>query len=244
MTHAAGIGRSFDIYYRDQARTARMDRLHQQLVPDCALVFDIGAHVGDRTGSFLRLGATVVALEPQPRVFRALRLIYGKHANAVLLPVAAGAAMDESDLHLNPRNPTVATLSRDFITAADGARGWMNEVWDQTVKVRTTTLDQLIQQYGRPDFIKIDVEGHEADVLRGLSDPVPMLSFEFTTIQRDVAFACVERLMSLGRYEFNFSLGETHALLNEIWLGPDALCDEISKLPHDANSGDVFARLV
>jgi hypothetical protein len=44
--------------------------------------------------------------------------------------------------------------------------------------VETTTLEELIAAYGRPFFIKIDVEGHEPSVLRGLKDPIPYLSFE------------------------------------------------------------------
>lgn len=241
---AAAIGRSLDIYYRDTARTVRMDRLHALLVPSGALVFDIGAHVGDRTGSFLRLGATVVALEPQPHVFRALRLIYRGIPEAVLLPVAAGAEPGEVDLHLNLRNPTVSTVSWRFIAAAAGSPGWTDQNWERSVSVPVTTLDALIERYGRPDFVKIDVEGHEADVLQGAEHAVPMLSFEFTTIQREVARACIDQLGVLGSYEFNLSLGETHTLRHAHWLNSDALRLELDTLPHDANSGDVYARLV
>jgi|GEM_PF-2224461 len=65
LTRTAAIDRSFDIYYRDRQRTARMDALNAAFVGQGCLAFDIGAHVGDRTGSFSRLGASVVALEPQ-----------------------------------------------------------------------------------------------------------------------------------------------------------------------------------
>lgn len=241
---AAAIGRSFDTYYRDTHRTARMDRLHASLVSPGALVFDVGAHVGDRTGSFLRLGAKVVALEPQPHVCRALRLIYRGNPAVVVLAEAVGVAAGHLDLHLNLRNPTVATVSSDFIAAAAGSPGWEDENWDRSVSVAVTTLDALIERYGRPDFVKIDVEGHEAEVLQGLSTALPILSFEFTTIQRSVAHACVDRLCHLARYEFNLSLGETHTLRHARWLTPDALRAELDGMPHAANSGDVYARLV
>ncbi|SFE48886.1 FkbM family methyltransferase [Roseivivax sediminis] len=240
-TRAQALGRSLDVYYRDMDRTARMDRLHARLVAPGALVFDIGAHVGDRTGSFLRRGARVVALEPQPSIFRALRLIHGRHARAVLLPQAAGAAAGEVELLVNSRNPTVSTAAPDFVTAAAGATGWEGQDWDGRVRVPVTTLDALIARHGEPDFVKIDVEGHEAAVLHGLSRPLPALSFEVTTIQRDVAHRCIDRLSALGRYEYNLSLGEAHEL-RPAWLDAEEMRAALDSLPNAANSGDVYAR--
>ncbi len=244
LTQTAAVGLSLDIYYRDHARTARMDRLNAAFVAPGSLVFDIGAHVGDRTGSFLRLGASVVALEPQPQVFRALRLLYRGCPRVVMLPVSAGAQVGEIALHLNARNPTVATASREFIAAAAGAQGWEGQIWDRMIMVPVTTLDALIAEHGLPDFVKIDVEGHELAVLEGLSKPLAALSFEFTTIQRREALACIDRLSALARYEYNISLGEEHALRHAEWLSADVLKAELSDLPLNANSGDVYARLV
>lgn len=239
-----GIGRSLDVYYRDAARTDRMDALNAQFVPQGGLAFDIGAHVGDRTASFLRRGARVVALEPQPRVFRALRLIHGRAPDATLLPWAIGHAEGEMTLHVNTRNPTVATLAPGFIAAAAGADGWKDEVWDQQITVPVTTLDALIMRHGVPDFIKIDVEGYEEDVLLGLSTALPALSFEFTTIQRACAHACITRLCVLGDYRFNLSLGEDHRLANEAWMNAADIRAQIDALPQKANSGDVYARRI
>ncbi len=219
-----------------------MDHLNASFVRRDALVFDIGAHVGDRTGSFLRLGASVVALEPQPPVFRALRLIHGRHPGAMLLRAAAGAQPGEIEMYVNSANPTVSTASRDLVDAANGAGGWQGQVWDDRIRVPVTTLDQLIAQHGAPDFVKIDVEGHEHAALLGLSTPLPALSFEFTTIQRDIAHACLERMSSLGRYVFNLSLGEDHRLRHPDWISESEMRAEISALPDSANSGDVYAK--
>lgn len=243
LPRMGAIGRSLDMYFRDKERTARMDRLHHSLVAPGALVFDIGAHLGDRTASFLRLGARVVALEPQADVFRALRLLHGRRKGAVLLEQAVGAQPGILRLHINPRNPTVATLSADFIRAAAGARGWEGQVWDGTADVPVTTLDALIAQYGRPDFVKIDVEGHEAAVLHGLGQALPLLSFEFTAIQHTAALDCIARLETLGRYAFNYSIGEEHALQESRWLGPEAMRRALVGLPDTVNSGDIYARL-
>ncbi len=237
------LGRSFDVYYRDAERTARMDHLNRQFVQPGSLAFDIGAHIGDRTGSFLRLGASVVTVEPQPRVFRALRLLYGKNTQTILRCEAVGAAPGTLDLFVNSNNPTITTASPDLISAAQSSAQWQGQVWDREIKVPVTTLDQLIKDHGVPDFVKIDVEGFEWDVLKGLARPVPMLSFEFTTIQRDVALLCLKRLVALGDFEFNVSLGEDHALTYDTWISADDMGQNIMALPASANSGDIFARL-
>jgi FkbM family methyltransferase len=240
---AAAVGRSFDVYYRDAARAARMDALNATLAGPGDLVFDIGAHVGDRTGSFLRLGARVVALEPQPRVYRALRLIHGRHPRATLIPAAAGPRPGRLTLLTNAANPTVATADPGFVAAAQGAPGWEGQVWDGQLGVPVMTLDALIVTHGRPDFVKIDVEGYEAAVLAGLSTALPALSFEVTTIRREAALACIDRLEGLGRYAYALTLGEDHALPPEPWREAEAMRAAIRALPDAANSGDVHARL-
>lgn len=240
---STAIGCSFDVYYRDAARTRRMDRLNAAFASSGDVVFDIGAHVGDRTASFLRTGAFVVSLEPQPLVFRALRLIHGRNASVSLYRAAADARPGEIDLHVNSANPAVSTVSRAFMAAAAGSAGWQGQAWDDKIRVTATTLDQLMARHGRPQFVKIDVEGHELEVLKGLTVPVPALSFEFTTIQRAVAYNCIGRLGELGRYEFNLSFGEDHQLAHRFWIGPSEILAELAGLPETANSGDVYARL-
>ena len=241
--HLRAIHKSLSIYYRDRDRTARMDRMNAQFIPKGGLAFDIGAHVGDRTGSFLRLGATVVAAEPQPHVYRALRLLYQGCNQANLHQTAVGAEPGTLDLHVNTDNPTITTASPDLIAAAHRAAQWRGQVWDSRITVDVTTLDALIEQYGVPDFVKIDVEGHELQVLRGLTQRLPALSFEFTTIQRDIALACLAQVNGLDQYEFNISLGEDHAFINPSWTNAQTLQLQIARLPLSANSGDVFARL-
>nr|WP_256515494.1 FkbM family methyltransferase [Alsobacter ponti] len=238
-----GLWRSVRVYHFDRAHHRAMDALHRRWVRPGDLVFDIGAHVGDRTSSFRRLGARVVALEPQAGPAFVLRLLHGRDRQVTLLRAAAGAREGEITLNINSANPTVSTASHDFVRAADGAAGWEGQVWDETARVPLVTLDGLIARFGRPAFVKIDVEGYEDEVLAGLGEALPALSFEFTTIARDVAGRCVERLGALGDYRFNVSPGESQTLAFAEPVDGAAILAYLAALPHEANSGDVYAFL-
>ena len=95
------LRRSLDVYYGDQARDAAMDALYARFVGPGALAFDIGSHVGDRIGSFRRLGAKVVALEPQPLCARVVRAIYESDNGVTLVESACGAAPGKLTLRIN-----------------------------------------------------------------------------------------------------------------------------------------------
>jgi FkbM family methyltransferase len=239
----APLSRSLAVYYGDPARDAAMDALYARFVPAGALAFDVGSHVGDRIGSFRRLGARVVALEPQPLCARAIRALYADDPQVTLIESACGDRPGRLTLRINSANPTVSTASADFIGAADGAGGWEGQVWDAEVEVACTTLDALIAEHGAPAFAKVDVEGFEDTVLAGLSRPLPALSFELTTIQRDVAFRCLDRLAALGAYGFDLALGESQTLTFGRWLSRAEMAAHIAALPHAANSGDVYCML-
>jgi FkbM family methyltransferase len=244
LQQAWGVLRSLWIYrLRDRSRHRGMDLLHRRFLAPGDLAFDIGSHVGDRVASFRRLGCRVVAVEPQPMLVRVLRRLHGRDPQVTLVAAAIGAAEGHLDLHLNLRNPTVATGSPAFIAAADGAPRWEGQRWTQTVTVPVTTLDALIERHGLPAFVKIDVEGLELDVLQGLTRAVPALSFEFTTIQPGIALACLARCARLGDYRFNAALGESQSLVHPDWLDAGAMHAWLQALPAEANSGDVYAWL-
>jgi FkbM family methyltransferase len=239
----AGVLRSLRMYHGDRAREAAMDRLYACYLGKGDLAFDIGAHVGDRVSSFRRLGCRVVALEPLPLCQRLLRLIHGRDSHVSLIGAAAGSRSGRALLYVNRVNPTVCTLSAAFVRASAGAHGWEGQQWDERIEVPVVTLDQLIATHGLPRFLKIDVEGSEPDVLRGLTYGVPALSFEFTTIRRQAAHDCLALLDRLGAYRFDVALGESQHLEFGEPVAGKTLAAWLDALPDGANSGDVYAVL-
>jgi FkbM family methyltransferase len=243
LREARGVVRSLRIYYGGRHRRAALDAIYRRYVTPGDLVFDIGGHVGDRVAAFRRLGALVMVAEPQPALATTLRLLFGRDREVTVEEVAVGRAAGTVTLRINLDNPTVSTASDAFIAAADGAPGWEGQHWTRTIEVPVTTLDALIARHGRPRFIKIDVEGFEAEALAGLSEPVPALSFEFTTIQRDVAQACIARAAALGYRSFRASLGESLAFVEERRWTAAEIASWLAALPVEANSGDIYATL-
>ncbi|MBM3529028.1 MAG: FkbM family methyltransferase [Alphaproteobacteria bacterium] len=238
---ARGVLRSLGVYYGRKSRSAEKDALYREFVKPGDLVFDVGAHVGDRVASFKRLGARVVAVEPQPALVFTLKTLYGRDRNVTIEGKAVGRSAGTLAMKINVDNPTISTASDAFIDASRGAAGWEGQVWGKSIEVPVTTLDALITAHGIPAFVKIDVEGFEEEALAGLTRPVAALSFEFTTIQRGVAKACIARCAALGFARYNAAIGESQELGQ--WRSAEDIARWLDALPHEANSGDIYARM-
>ncbi len=155
------------------------------------LCFDIGANVGNRVGPLLYVGARVVAVEPQPYCYTLLRKKYGRKIK--LVTKGLGEKESVQDFYISSAH-TISSFSKEFVDNMGKGR-FKNYTWEPPIKIKITTLDKIIKKYGLPVFIKIDVEGYELEVLKGLSSPIRMISFEYTVPeQTNKVIECIQQI--------------------------------------------------
>jgi FkbM family methyltransferase len=244
LQKSLGFAFSFLIYYGLPFHHTALTRIYAPFIRSGDLCFDIGAHLGDRLRAWSRLGARVVALEPHPDMMNWLRRWYGQKTNIVLLEQAVGARAGTATLWMSRLAPSISTISHEWLSTVQQNPRFAGARWEEQIPVTVTTLDDLIAQYGKPAFCKIDVEGAELDVLKGLSQPLPALSFEYIPAVIETALGCMDRLSQLGKYEYNWRVSEFPRLKSSRWLSAEDMNAQLQRMPRDGNSGDVYARLM
>jgi FkbM family methyltransferase len=242
VASALGLGRSLAMYYARPWRQRALRRFYAAHVGSGDLAFDIGAHVGNRTRALRACGAEVVAVEPQA-LFHAFLARTLPRAGVHLRRCAVGAAAGEITLKVSRRHPTVSSAAPGWPLQVAKDPGFQHVRWDGAERVPMLTLDDLIAAHGRPRFCKIDVEGMESAILAGLSQPIPLIAFEYLPASLEVAEACLDRLAALGPYEVNVIQGEAAVFRWPDWTAPAAAKAPLRELAADGRSGDVYARL-
>jgi FkbM family methyltransferase len=210
-------------------------RLYSLFVRPGDLCFDIGANIGRRSAVMLDLGARVVAVEPNPAVFREMTAYLGSNHRFYPVQSAIGSSLGQATLRI-AKCSGLSTLNL-------GWYGGMLETVGE-VSVELTTLDALIAQHGVPQFLKIDVEGYEWEALKGINQPVRTVCFEYNGQFLDLALNCLDRLREFGPIEANATRGEDVNLLGD-WRDYESfrrmLIEKLSRHP-TASWGDVFVR--
>jgi FkbM family methyltransferase len=214
-------------------------QFYSQFIRQGDLCFDVGTNIGNRAELFLELGAKVICVEPQQACLQHLYKAFNNNKNIVIVPKALADKEGYAMLDVCEDAPILSTMSDKW---KNEGRFSKNYKWNSTQEVPTTTLNALIEQYGMPVFCKIDVEGFELTVLKGLTKPIRSISFEFTREFFNDAKQCITHLTSLGGVEFNCSIGEKMKLILPVWVTPAELYLKLEAIKDEHLWGDIYAR--
>ncbi len=215
----------------------RLSQLYASLVSPGDLVFDVGAHTGEMAKLLLALGTKVICIEPQPACLEVLSGLFQGNPKVAIEPVGVGSELGKLELSVCSEGPQISTFASKW---KEGRFAGSN--WDQKVEVEVTTLDRLINKHGAPKFIKIDVEGFETEVLKGLGRPVPFVCFEFTREFLSDAKTCMERLETFGSVRYQVSLYTRYRFALSGWVTSDDLMSFLNGYEGADLCGDIYAR--
>ena len=225
----------------DKTEVELRKAFYAQFINPGDVCFDVGANAGNRITPILELKAKVIAVEPQESCQAILKKKFGNRITLVCNGL--GEKEEIKEFYIADAS-TISSFSTEWIESVKKDR-FKDHKWNTVQKIRMTTLDKLIEKYGMPKFIKIDVEGYELEVLKGLHSSVPYLSYEYTTPeQTDKAIACMDYLAALNPGILcNYSIGESMDLEMDKWVCRDEMFAIINSPEFIASGfGDIYIR--
>lgn len=142
------------------------------------LIFDIGMHIGQDTRHYLQEGYKVIAVEANPMLAEKNAVRFRNDIEKGRLIIENVGISDRRSVLPFYINRQVSEWSSFDITLGSRRGDY------ETVQITCVTINDLIEKYGLPYYIKVDIEGYDCYVINALPDhAVPYVSCEFTDVQ-------------------------------------------------------------
>jgi FkbM family methyltransferase len=229
-------------YLKERKLVEQRKEFYGTFLKEDDLCFDVGANYGNRAKTFVDLKARVVAVEPQKKCCDHLQRKFKKRITVINKGLGARQEIKnfyEADLS------ALSTFSEEWMETVKKTR-FKQHSWHTTEKIEVTTLEKLIEEFGIPSFIKIDVEGYETEVLSGLDTPISMISFEYTVPEKtDKIITCIKKIESINSdIECNYSVRESMQFSLAKWVRVQEMFHIVNTNEFIATSaGDIYVRL-
>jgi len=189
-------------------------------------IFDIGANKGNKVNAFLKMGFKVVALEPEKKSIETLKWRFGNNKNVTIVERGVSDSISELPVYITESRSGLNTLSEKWVKSIgdENENRWhSSQQYNVSYTIQTTTLDEIIKTYGVPYFIKIDVEGFELNVIKGLSSAPAFLSFECNLPEFMAETIEILHLLQKlsGKVQFQFSVDD--AMVSNHWMNQEEI---------------------
>ena len=229
---------------KDKKQIADRRTFYMQFLKEGSLFFDIGANYGNRIEPLVNEPIKIIAIEPQIECVRFLQKRFGK--KITVLQNGVGKTMDSKLMYIATNANILSSFSKDWIDSTKNSGRFSAIKWDKTRTIEMVTLDYLIATYGKPDFVKIDVEGFELEVLQGLTQTFKTLSIEYTVPERsEELLACLLYLNNLTQQQaqYNYCITENTNFALPNWVSYDQMLHEVkaNRFVHSL-FGDVYVK--
>jgi len=209
------------------------------------LIFDVGLNSGAKSAGFLAAGARVVGFEPQKECCSKAAARLSDYEYFIAENIALDSKEGES-LFYKSNYHTLSSMSKEFTKKVNKNR-WSGVEWSLSPEsIKVSTLDLMIAKYGKPKYIKIDVEGYEYQVLQGLTQPVDYISIEYTPELYQESERCLRYLDELnnGNCKYNYVYRENDHYQFANWINIDEIISYISSVNDYVHEfGDIYINM-
>ena len=204
------------------------------------MFFDIGANVGAWSLANINNCDKIIAVEASPTTYNVLVNKIGANTKVICLNYAVCNSDKEYVDFYNCSTHTLSTINKDWLDSETSR--FYNQYKYDVIKCKTITIDKLIEQYGIPELIKIDVEGGEFECVSSLTQKVKNLCFEWASETNNITFKCLDFLESLGYTEFSIQFQDHYTSRPQLYKNINIVKEDLSKTTPKKEWGMIWAK--
>lgn len=204
------------------------------------MLFDIGANIGNWSLSNLNNCDRIIAVEASPKTFNKLKYNLNSNPKIECINYAVSNSGDSFIDFYDCQADTISTLNKDWLDS-ENSRFCKQFQYDK-ISCKTISIDKLIEIYGIPELIKIDVEGAEFEVLSSLTQKVTNICFEWASELNDITFKSINYLENLGFTEFAIQYGDDYVYRPEIYQDKNHIINLLNKTTPKNEWGMIWAK--